>query len=69
MKPMKNVREPKSIRATEIPIKSEPKAAGDVVLEEGPTIVRVGNGKGRGGVRRTWTIMEQSSNKTLDCGS
>lgn len=62
MKPMKNVRDPKSIRATEIPRKSEPKAAGDVVLEEeSPTFVRVGNGRGRGVVRRRWTIMEQSS--------
>lgn len=53
MKPMQNATDPKSIRATEIPRNSDPKAAGDVGFdEEDAAFVSTGNGRGRGGVRR-----------------
>lgn len=68
MKPMKNVTDPKSMRATEIPRKSEPKAAGDEVgaclddeASNCPPECKVGKGRARGGDVRRWMIMEQSS--------
>lgn len=74
--PIANVTDPNSIRAREIPRKSDAKAVGEAAArclevdadaddEDVPTV----KGMGRGGDLRIWMIMELSSWKTLDCWS